>query len=220
MSDLFIEVDEAMKQERLEKIWKDYGGLFISFLAMVILATAANSGYRTWVQHRDFKQTSIYLDVLSQDNPSADDLLALLPDMTTGMKSVVSMRAADFALKGGDKEKALSIYQSVETDTAQQKSNPMLSALAKYMVTGLDKNMSTEEKIKRYEAMASDENNPWRYNALLDAAILEATQNNDYAKARTNLSNILSANSKATQGMKQKAQSLEILYQAQQSENK
>lgn len=220
MSDLFIEVDEAMKQERLEKLWKDYGGLLISFLAMVILATAANSGYHAWIQHRDFKQTSLYLDALSKDNPSADDLLALLPKMTPGMKSVVNMRAAGLAIDSGDKEKALSIYQGMEADSAQQKKNPMLNALAKYMVTGLDKDMSTEDKIKRYEALANDEGNPWRYNSLLDAALLEATQNNDYAKARTYLSMILASDSIAAQGMKQKAQSLEILYQAQQSENK
>ena len=220
MSDLIIEVDEAMKQERLEKLWKEYGGLFISFIAMVILATAANAGYHTWVKHRDFKQTTLYIDALSQDSPSADDLIALLPKMTAGMKSVVNMSAAGLALESGDEDKALSIYQSIEADSSQLEKNPMLGALAKYMVTGLDKTISTEDKIKRYEALASDNDNPWRYNALLDAALLEASQNKNFAKARAYLSQIVATNSTAPQGMKQKAGSLEILYQAQQSDNK
>ncbi len=220
MADVIIEVDEAMKQERMEKLWKDYGGLLISFLIMVVLATAANSGYHAWIKHRDYKQTNLYIDALKQENPSADDLLALLPKMTPSMKSVVNMRAAGIALENGNNDKALSIYQNIEADTAQKVDSPMLSALAKYMVTGLDKSMSSEDKVMRYETLASDVNNPWRYNALLDAALLEAAQNKNYAKARTYLSKILTADSKAPQGMKQKAQSLEILYQAQQSENK
>jgi len=215
MSDLIIEVDEAMKQERIEKLWKDYGGLLISFLAMIVLATAANAGYRAWTQHRDYKQTNIYLDVLSKDNATADDLLAILPEMTIGMKSVVSIRAAGMALENGNTAKALSIYKTVEADPAQQKNSPMLSALAKFMATNLDNEMSLEDKIARYEAIANEENNPWSYNAMLNAALLEATQNKDYAKARAYLAKIIAFDSGATQGLKQKAQSLNILYQAQ-----
>ncbi len=219
MSEFFTEVDEALKQERLEKLWKDYGSLFITFLAMIVLATAANAGYHAWIQHRDYKQTALYLDVLNKPAPAADDLLEILPKMTPGMKSVASMSAAGIALENGDSEKALSIYKSIHADPSQQKNNPLLSALAKYMITGLDKEISTEDKIKSYEAMAAEENNPWRFNALLDAALIEATQNNNYGKARAYLGRILAGNSNAPQGMKQKAQSLEILYQAQQSDN-
>ncbi len=220
MSDLIIEVDEAMKQERLEKLWKDYGGLFISFLAMLVLVTAANSGYHAWIQYRNFKQTSLYLKILEQENPSPDDLVNILPKMTTGMKSIVSLQAAGMALENGDKDKALNIYKSIESDPAQLKKNPMLSSLARYMIIGLDQKISTKEKIKRYESMASNKDNPWRYNALFDAALLEATQNKDYTKAQTYLAEITTAKSTAPQGMKQEAHSLEILYQAQQSNNK
>jgi hypothetical protein len=220
MSDLIIEVDEAMKQERLEKLWKEYGGILISFLLMLILATAANAGYHAWIQHRNYKQTNIYMDVLAKDNPSADDLLAILPQMTDGMKSIVSLRAAGIALENGNTEKALTIYRTIDADETQKEHNPMLSTLAKYIITGLDKDMSLEDKIKNYETLASDINNPWRYNALLDAALLQATQNKDYSKARGYLAKITGADSIASKGMKQKAQSLDILYQAQQNENK
>ena len=46
MADIFAEVDEELKQERLEKLWKEYGGIFISCIAAIILGTAANSGYK------------------------------------------------------------------------------------------------------------------------------------------------------------------------------
>ena len=218
MSDLFIEVDEALKQERLEKLWKEYGGLLLSFLAMIILGTAANAGYHSWVKHRNYKQTNLYLDVVTKEDVTADSLLALLPDMTDGMKAVVSMRAAGIALENGNTDKALGIYKNIEADPAQLKQNPLLHALAKYMVTNLDTELDTQDKIKRLKATAAEKDNPWTYNALLDAALLEASQNKNYAGARSYLAKIIADNSKAPQGIKQKAVSLDILYQAQQNE--
>ena len=64
MADLFVEVDEALKQERLENIWKKYGGLFISVLIAIILGTAANAGYKYWKKSANIKQT----DILSYRN--------------------------------------------------------------------------------------------------------------------------------------------------------
>ena len=217
MSDLFIEVDEALKQERLEKLWKKYGGFLIGFLILIVLATATHAGYNAWIQHRNFKQTNLYLDIVSKQTASPDDLLAILPKVTTGMRTVISLRAAGLALEQNSEEQALSIYQTIESDKAQQKENPDLVSLAKYMATNLDKEMSTTDKISRYETISKEENNPWRYHALLDAAVLEATQNNNHKKANDFLSQITEMNSSAAQGLKQKAQSLNILYQAEQN---
>jgi len=217
MSDLFIEVDEALKQERLEKLWKEYGGLFLSFLAMIVLVTAANAGYSAWIKYRNVQQTNLYLDVTSKKDMTADDLLAILPKMTAGMKGIVSMRAAGLALESKDTEKALSIYKTIESDPAQQKNNPLFVALSKYMAINLNKEMSPEEKVAAYDSIAQEKNNPWRYNAMMDAALIEATQNNNYAKAREYLSRITEEDSNSTQALKQKAQSLDILYEAESS---
>ncbi|MCK5373895.1 MAG: hypothetical protein KAJ40_01285, partial [Alphaproteobacteria bacterium] len=108
-------------------------------------------------------------------------------------------------------------YQTIESDKNQQKENPMLVSLAKYMATNIDRKMSVADKITRYETISREENNPWKYNALLDAALLEATQNHNHKKALQFLSQITSMDSSATQGLKQKAQSLNILYQAEQN---
>jgi hypothetical protein len=46
MSDIFQEVDEIMKQERMEKFWKQNGAWIIAFIVLTILGTAAISGYQ------------------------------------------------------------------------------------------------------------------------------------------------------------------------------
>ena len=41
MSDIFREVEEDVRRERLEKIWKEYGDYIVAALALLILAGAA-----------------------------------------------------------------------------------------------------------------------------------------------------------------------------------
>ncbi len=48
MSDIFREVEEDVRRERLEKIWKAYGG-FAVVLAVLVLAGVA--GFEVWQRH-------------------------------------------------------------------------------------------------------------------------------------------------------------------------
>jgi hypothetical protein len=43
MSDVFAEIDEVMRQERLQKIWNEYGSWIIAGLVILLLATAGAS---------------------------------------------------------------------------------------------------------------------------------------------------------------------------------
>lgn len=218
MSEFLAEVDEAMKQERLEKLWKKYGGLFLSFLVMIVLSTASYEGYHAWVKHRNAQQTNLYMSVLEEDGVSADMLLSLLPKVTTPMKTIISLRAAGLALDNGDTGKALEIYKAISADISQKKESPDLVAMAGYIAVNLDDKMSAQDKIESYKTIADEQNNPWRYNALLDVALLEASQNNNYKKSREYLARITKSDSSAIEGLKKKAQSLDILYMAEQSD--
>lgn len=210
MSDLIIEVDEALKQERLEKLWQRYGGFFIGFLAMIILGTAANAGYSAWVQNRNFKQTNLYLDEISKKDISVENLLKITPDVTAEMSPLVKLRAAGIAIENKDLPTAISIYQEIEkSDTADN----MVKSLAKYMTTNLDQSLTIEQKRSRYNEIIADQKSPWRYHALMDAALMEANIANDYTKARQYLAQITGA-SLVAQSLKKKAQSLDILYSA------
>ena len=48
MTDLFAEVDEALRQERVAKLWQEYGRYLIGFIATLILLTALISAYKSW----------------------------------------------------------------------------------------------------------------------------------------------------------------------------
>ena len=50
MSDIFREVEEDVRKERLEKLWKAYGDYAIALVALIILAVA---GYELWLRYEN-----------------------------------------------------------------------------------------------------------------------------------------------------------------------
>ena len=208
MSDIFAEVDEAMKQERLEKLWKDYGGFIIGFLTIVVLGTAANAGYTSWKTASNIKSTDLYLGIAQKTNYTADEIIQIAPKLNSGIKSIALLSAAHREYQDGNTQKAVEIYKQITADTQH---DPSMIYLAQYMVTSHDAEKSQEEKLQQFTAMSSDENNPYRYRAYLDAAMLEAHLNNDFTKARSYF-NIIAKAEFVPQTIKQKAQSLDIVY--------
>ncbi|PCJ98169.1 MAG: hypothetical protein COA45_08445 [Zetaproteobacteria bacterium] len=208
MADIFIEVDEALKQERMEKIWQRYGGFFIGLLSVIILGTAANAGYKSWQTSKNSTQTDLLFAVTTKTNYSADDLIALAPNLQAGLRSVTGIHAAGLYLEEGNEEKALQTYENLGADI---NTDPTIAQLAVYMATSIAKNLSAEDKISKLNTIIANTNNPWRYHAMLDIALVQANSIHDYKTARSHLSNILK--SKITpETLKQKAHSLDILY--------
>ena len=210
MSDLLTEVDEAMKQERMEKLWQKYGGFLIGFIAVLILGTAANEGYKSWEKNKDIAQTNLYLDATQSGQNAAAELAEIAPDLNPNLRGLALLNAAGKALDNGDKETALTLYKDIASNTSI---NPLAVFMAKHMVANLDPSLSVDEKIATYAALIEAENNPWKYHAHLETALLLAHEKNDYKSAREHLNKIVTVE-KVAESLKKKAQSLSILYAA------
>ncbi len=209
MSDIFVEVDEALKREKLEKLWQKYGGFFIGFLAVIILGTAANSGYRSWEISQNTKQTNILLSVIDKKDYNANDLLEISKQLKKGgVYDIAKVQAAGLLAQNGNTDQAVKIYNEIAND---KKSDKKIKQLASYMAIDLSKDKNAEEKLIELNKISSDIKNPWHNHALLDSALIQANVNNNYTKARENLALILKTQNVA-QTLKQKAQSLDILY--------
>ncbi len=58
MTDIFDEIDEDLRRERLSRLWNRFGIYVILFVVAVIAGTAAYSGWRWW-QQREAQATSV-----------------------------------------------------------------------------------------------------------------------------------------------------------------
>lgn len=205
MSDLFVEVDEAMKQERLEKLWQQYGGFVIGFLFMIILGTAANAGYGSWKTSKNQAQTASFLKATDDNDQTA------LSEISPELLSLIDIKQAGLATQEANKAEATSLYNAISND---KDAYTPVKQIADYIALSAQDN--TAGKITALTSLVADETHPWRFHAYLDLAVLEATVNNDYTKARGYLKRLVDENNIPT-SLKKKAQSLDILYSLKQT---
>ena len=58
MTDIFEEVDDALRQEKLQKIWDEYKNTIIASIVILIASTGLTSGYKTWNHSRNANETA------------------------------------------------------------------------------------------------------------------------------------------------------------------
>ena len=64
MSDIFREVDEDLRRDRLEKVWKQYGAAIVGAVLVIVAGTA---GFVAWRNHQHAEaeaQTAKFADAL------------------------------------------------------------------------------------------------------------------------------------------------------------
>ncbi len=135
LSDIFDEVDEDLRAERVRKIFQRYGGLMVGAAVLVVAGVAGWQGW-TWYQAREANRAATaYLTATAQlddpkvvdRKPALDALAALAKDGSPAYRTLARLREAAVAWDAGDKPAALALWNSVAADSA---ADPLLRDIA------------------------------------------------------------------------------------------
>lgn len=204
MVDIFEEVDEALKQEKLEKFWDEYKNTIITAIVVLIVSTGGTSFYQSWDASRDKTETAALMEALKSDD-KAKALSEFSNDTRRGHKAIAQLNIAAVHLKEGDTEKAAEIYTSI----AKQKSAPdNFRDLARILAVRFSKD---DNRINLLEKLLGNQESPFFSNAQLEAATFYAHSSQDYAKAVEHL-NMIRNNDAIPAGIKQQAEALYAVY--------
>ncbi len=117
MTDIFREVEEDVRRERLEKLWKQYGDYFIAFAAVVIIAIA---GFELWQRYEASQREKASAQFnaaiqLASANPTqaVDALSALAASAPDGYAKLARLAKADALVAVGDKVRAVAEYEAL-----------------------------------------------------------------------------------------------------------
>lgn len=170
MSDIFAEVDEVMRQEKLAKFWHDNAPYIIAFVVLTIAMTGGISMYRSWDQSQKHQQTALYMEYLE-----SKDFDAALSDnaLKGNLRAMLYLQAAEAKLVDGDTDAALKLYQDVIETT---KAKGHIKDLAKLMIVRLD----TEQQELLGEIKSPS---PYYAQSLLETALIEFNANEDAVAA-------------------------------------
>jgi len=124
LSDEFIrEVDEEVRQERYEILWKRYGRYVLAAAVAIVLATAAGVLWKNYERQQREGDSRIFIEAVSkagQENP--DEALALLGELaedgTTGYALLARLREAGILAQKGDSEAAVIVYNRIADDSS------------------------------------------------------------------------------------------------------
>lgn len=212
MADLFREVDEVMRQERIEKFWKDNAGLIIAFIAGTILLTAAYSGYKSWNQSVNEEQTAQFLDLKADENFPQNILESENLDLRPGLRGLTYLNAGNAFLQADKPDEALKIFERA----AQDKDLPAdLMALNALMYVRLASNAENPDYAALKSTLvpiAGNTSNAYAAQAHLELAIIEAHGFENYDQAQAHLNAILEGKN-IPQTLDQRARSLHSLYE-------
>ncbi len=219
-NDLIHEVEEALHQERLQTLWKEYGPYLIAGCVLAVLFTALVTGYRTWDKNINEAQTAQIIEATQSDDiPAA--LTQIAGRLRPGQKAIAEITAAGLLLQEGDNEAALVQYQTAAADKTLE---AQWRDMATLMAVKIEWDMTDAESrdtasfLGRLNELIANDQSPWQNHARLQAALIAAHGQNDYEQARALLAPVLESKT-APQSLRSRAKALDHIYALKAAQN-
>jgi hypothetical protein len=120
VADIFQEVDEEVRRERLQKLWQQYGNFVIAICILIVAAVGVWRGYEWWQTKKAGESAAAFENAVTlaeagkhQDAEAAFAKLAL--DGTAGYRALARLREAT-ELAHTDKTAAVKAYDEIAAD--------------------------------------------------------------------------------------------------------
>jgi hypothetical protein len=184
VSDIFREVDEEVRRERLEQLWKRYGNVIIAGAFVILAGIGGWRGYEYWEQRKAadagaaFEAASTLADEGKHTEAEAA-FAKLATEGTTGYRVLARFReAAQLGLR--DPKAAVAAYDAIAADASLGR--PMQDLAAVRAGLTLVDSAAYEELRSRLEPLTAADR-PFRHSAR-ELLALAAWRGGDGAAAR------------------------------------
>lgn len=174
MSDIFREVDEALQQEKMLKIWHEHKTTIVGAIVVLLLSTSGMTIYKNWDYKRNTKDTALMMGALDSKEPDSA-LTYVIQNMDANHVAIGKFILAGLAIENDKRSDAAALY----LEAAESSKPPRdLRDLARILyVQNTDK--PTLDILK---PLLANEKSPWVWHARVEAAVIAASEN-DFAKA-------------------------------------
>jgi hypothetical protein len=203
VSDILREIDEDLRRDSLEKLWRKYGIYALGLAVVVVLAIAGYTGWQRYSENRQAERARQYesaLQLIAAGDAAAAEQLQALVDGSDGYADLSRLQAAALKAKAGDVAGAVGIYEQLAADSGVDEHLRQLAVILLALHTA--DTAPPDALTERLEPLTAA-GNPWRYTALEITAVL-ARRDGDAARAEQILTG-LADDLDAPQGLRQRA---------------
>jgi len=165
VSDIFQEVEEDVRRERYEQIWKKYGNYMIAAAAVLVAAVA---GYQAWLRY-DLTQRQQISDRFGQATQAAQtgnlpkaetDFAALTKEAPSGYATLAKFQLAGAYLAQGKRDQGIALLRELVAS-----SDPIISSTARLRLAWALADASAKPEIVTLLEPLTAADNPWRFAA-------------------------------------------------------
>ena len=172
---LIREIDEELRQEQAQKLWKTYGKYVIGVAVVVVFVVAGYQGWTAYDQSQKQEATDSLIGATSLadsgDTTAAIDSLAILEAKKVGEITVLaSLRHAALIAKEGDKQASATAYYAIADDTSVSKPFRDLASILG-TVQSLDQDSGNAQAVIDRLKPLIDSNSNWRHSAREISAV-------------------------------------------------
>jgi hypothetical protein len=180
VTDIFREVDEELRRESFEKLWRKYGAYAIALAVVIVLAVGAYVGWQRYTEHRQAERARQYVAAVSANGPEAVASLQGLATGSDGYAALALLHEAAAKAKAGDTAGAVATYEKLAADSSVDQPFRDLAVILLALATA---DTASPADLTTRLAPLTDAANPWHYSALEITALL-ARRAGDTARAQ------------------------------------
>jgi hypothetical protein len=185
VADFFHEVEEDVKRERYEKLWKTYGKYVLAGVAAIVIGTAGTvfwRDYQTGQREAESERFTAALELAraGRNADAANAFSELANDSGAGYRVLARFQAAAALMKSGDSAGAVATYDSIAADDG---AGAVLGDLARLLAARTLIDTAPADEVEARLAPLQGGQNPWRHSARELGAVL-ALKSGDVAAAR------------------------------------
>ena len=213
MADIFHEVDEEVRRERLKQFWDRYSLLIIAACVLVVLGIGAWRGYEWYIERQAAAAGARFeaAATLMEQGKTAEAETAfsqIAADAPGGYATLARFRAAQ-ALAAKDKQAAVKAYDALAQDGSLQ---PLWQDLAAIRASLLLIDTAQLSEMQRRLVPLADSARPYRHSAR-ELLALSAWHNNDVTTAKKYL-DMMAQDAETPPGVRSRADVLAALIAA------
>lgn len=167
MTDIFDEVGEDLRRDKLNRLWKRYGVLIIALAVLIVLATAAWRGWEYYAGQQAAANGEAYRAALAKaadgdHAATAESLLAFATTAPKGYAALARFRAASEHQAAGETDNALAAFDQLAKDGSIPAEMRDLAAIRAAMIAVDREDLAA---IKARLAAYDTDISPWRFSA-------------------------------------------------------
>jgi hypothetical protein len=166
VSDIFQEVEEEVRRERFEQLWKQYGDYIIAGACLLVIGAAGIQLWRTYEHNQYLKASDQYAaaeEMAESGQPAlAAQAFGHLADTAPGGYRVLArLQHADALLASGQREDALSLYKEIANG-----GDPLMGDVARVRAAWAEADYLPRSDVAATLGGLTDPASPWHAFAM------------------------------------------------------